>query len=135
MCSRGPGAFGLAHDHPAGDTLSVEPQFLQQRQEQIVEFVAVTAAPLVQDLVFDRGQIDQHRLAGQGGEVFEREGTGMTQLQLAQGFQGRRRSHVVTQAFQVQRAIAQAYLTHWSFLIRGAAYGTLYKGKSAATDN
>ncbi|MNX66889.1 hypothetical protein D3C86_979940 [compost metagenome] len=59
-----PGALRLAHHHPAADGTGVETQILKQGQEQVVEFVAVTATTIVQDLLLYGRQVDQHRLAG-----------------------------------------------------------------------
>ena len=101
MRTGGPGALRLAHDHAAADATRVEAQLLQQGQKQIVEFVAVTAAPILQDLLLDRRQVDAHRLARQRGEVFKRKSTGVAQLKQAQGFKGRRRGSIEAQTLQV----------------------------------
>ncbi|MNL52672.1 hypothetical protein D3C87_1758660 [compost metagenome] len=81
--------------------MRIETQLLKQGQVQVIEFVAVTAASLIQDFLFDRRKIDQHRLAGQGGQVLKREHAGVAQLKLTQGLQGRRRRRIEAQPLQV----------------------------------
>ena len=53
MGTRWQGIFRPAHDHAAGQPARVEAQFLQQQQVQTVEFEAVTATALAQQLVLD----------------------------------------------------------------------------------
>ncbi|MNN31107.1 hypothetical protein D3C81_1447810 [compost metagenome] len=81
--------------------MGVVAQLLEQGQEQIVEFVAVTPTTVVQDFLLDRRQIDEHRFAGQRGEVFKRERAGVAQLKPLQVFQGRRRRLIEAQPLQV----------------------------------
>ncbi len=88
VSASGPRAFGLPHHNPSGDATGVEAQLLKQSQEYMVELITVATATVEQDFLFNGRQVYPHRFARQCGEVFKREGTGVAQLQLAQGFQG-----------------------------------------------
>lgn len=119
VCIRRP-----AYHHPAGDSPRIEAQLLQQREEHLVQFIAITAPPLEQDFFLDPGQIKGHRQLRQNREVFESEGRDMAQLQLRQGLQRGRWRGVISQALQVQAAVGQAR----RFLGHGAILGREAKG-------
>ena len=101
MRSSGPGAFWLAHHHTPADAPRFVAKRLQQSQKEIVEFVAVTAASILQDLLLDRRQVDAHRFARQRSEVFKHKGAGVAQLKQAQGVKGRCRGSIEAQTLQV----------------------------------
>ncbi len=85
-----PRAFRRVHHHAPGDAAGVETQLQQQRQKQLVEFIAIATAPLFEHFSFDRFKVDGHGLTQQRRQGFKREFGGMALLQLAQRVEGRR---------------------------------------------
>ncbi|OJA80837.1 hypothetical protein BGV48_30415 [Burkholderia ubonensis] len=69
--------------------------------EQLVQLEAVAAAPPLDQLVDDCGQVERDARAGQRIEVFERDRLRMQQVDAAQHVEGRRDGAVVTDAGEI----------------------------------
>ncbi|MNP09800.1 hypothetical protein D3C76_1019200 [compost metagenome] len=116
-----PGAFRCIHHHAAGDAAGVETQLQQQRQKQLVEFIAIAAAPLFEHFSLDRFKVDGHGLTQQRRQGFKREFGSMAPLQLTQRVEGRRWRGIETQAPQIASRIAQLGMTHEGCPFPGSA--------------